>query len=463
VTCGKYAGGNLTCDILVLARGHLRFKASGDVTLGEAHHGFGTALVVTALPGSDNVDYNVEEIVPETEMIEESKTDFEATKAELMAMKARGKSDKDCRKLADDEEDAVKKNVKAQQDVLDKMDKGEKCPTKGSKRVADAEKLLKKAEKDKKDADSAHSKSLKAGVKFATIPFENLVEGQCGTFFNQQSYKNAKSAAASAKKKSEQAKGALDNAKKELKDAKEAAKDAINKCQCDVKKKHADTLKKMNDDAKAANTKAWKKAADVRCLLDGTPLSKCKASAIPTVKAVKLTAATQAADCNKFGKGQWVKTSCTAVSGNLIYRTSGTNWQCESTTKKEYSLGTTAKFRVKNGGSSGGTHFIMAGWNKNPVKGGYGDIDFGISYTANGNVYVWENGSNKKNKNFGAVGKGQYSQYMSIAMEKSGTVKTYVGSSHLYTSTKKASGKYYFDTNPWDTGSGVDNLKMSAN
>merc|ERR1712178_410418 len=110
--------------------------------------------------------------------------------------------------------------------------------------------------------------AMKTGVKFATIPFENLVEGQCSTFFNQQSYKNTKSAAASAKKKAEQAKGALDNAKKELKDAKEAAKAAVNKCMCDVKKKHAD--------AKDANTKAWKKAADVRCLLDGTPMSKCK-------------------------------------------------------------------------------------------------------------------------------------------------------------------------------------------
>jgi len=422
-----------------------------------------TALVATALPGSDNVDYNVEDIVPETQMVEEDKSDFEATKAELMAMKASGKSDKDCRKLADDTEDTVRKDVDVQQKLLDKMDKGEKCPTKGSTRVADAEKLLKKAEKGKKDADSAYSKAMKTGVKFATIPFENLVEGQCSTFFNQQSYKNAKSAAASAKKKAEQAKGALDNAKKELKDAKEAAKAAVNKCMCDVKKKHADTLKKMNADAKDANTKAWKKAADVRCLLDGTPMSKCKATAIPVVKAVKLTAATEAAVCTKTGKALFQTSSCTAVKGDLVYRTSGTNWQCDVQTKSQYGLGTTATFRVKNGQSSGGTHFIMAGWNKGPVKGGYGDIDFGISYTANGNVYVWENGSNKKNKNFGAVGRGQYSQYLSIAMEKSGTVKTYVGSTHFYTSTKKASGMYYFDQNPWDTGSGVDNLKMSSN
>ena len=71
-------------------------------------------------------------------------------------------------------------------------------------------------------------------------------------------------------------------------------KKAINKCHCDVKKLQKATLAKMNSDVKVANSKLYKKAADLRCLLDGTPASKCKVGSIPVVVPVKVTAATAA-------------------------------------------------------------------------------------------------------------------------------------------------------------------------
>merc|ERR1711975_174701 len=114
-------------------------------------------------------------------------------------------------------------------------------------------------------------------------------------------YKNAAAAVATAKKNAEQAAGALKNAEKDHTDAIAAAAEAVRKCQCAVKKKHKDTVKKLNDAAEAANKKAWKKAADLRGLLDGTPPAKCKVTAIPTVKPVKLLGATDYVIFNSFG------------------------------------------------------------------------------------------------------------------------------------------------------------------
>merc|ERR1712054_316015 len=156
---------------------------------------------------------------------------------------------------------------------------------------------LDSAKTNKSNKDSALAKAQKKKINFGDFVFDSLTPGQCSTFFNMAVYKNAANAVSTAKKKAEQAAGALKNAEKDHTDAIAAAKEAVRKCQCAVKKKHKDTVKKLNAAAEAANKKAWKKAADLRCLLDGTPPAKCKVTAIPTVKPVKLLAATEAANC----------------------------------------------------------------------------------------------------------------------------------------------------------------------
>jgi len=234
-------------------------------------------------------------------------------------MRAKGKSDKDCRKLADATEDEVRKSVAAQQAAIDQLDKGAKCIDTGKKDVDKAKKRLKQATDDKDKKDKALRKARSAKVDFGKYPYEDLTPGQCAVFFNSAAWKNAHSAVQKAQKAATEASGYLQASKKAHQDAVDTAKKAANKCACDVKKLHLKAVKNANAKAEAANKKAWKKAADLRCLLDGTPASKCKVTSIPTVKAVKLS---------KFAEGQ--QCSIIGTIGALIMKSGYNNAQVTS-------------------------------------------------------------------------------------------------------------------------------------
>ena len=63
----------------------------------------------------------------------------------------------------------------------------------------------------------------------------------------------------------------------------------VQECSCKAKTLLDKTVKEMNDNAKAANTKAWKEAAHMLCVLDGNPEDSCKVPALPQVKPVELS------------------------------------------------------------------------------------------------------------------------------------------------------------------------------
>jgi len=247
-----------------------------------------------ALPAEDVV-------VPEQALFEAVDADFEATRTEFQQLRAKGTSDKDCRKLADATENDVKASVKAQQDALNSIDKGGKCPTKHAQEVKGALKILDKANADKKKADDAYAKAKKTKINFGDFTYDQLTPGQCALFFNKAVYKKADTAVKQAEIKAATAKGFATASQKAYDSAVEDQKKAIKKCHCDVKKLQKATLGKMNSDVKAANKKLYKKAADLRCLLDGTPASKCKVGSIPVVVPVKVTAATAAVNCGPPG------------------------------------------------------------------------------------------------------------------------------------------------------------------
>lgn len=258
---------------------------------------------IAALPS------DADAVVPEEVLVQsprDERGDFEDTRQMLVAMKSQGKNDKDCRKLADNTEDAVKKNIKVEQDTLNKMSKGKECPSRGQKAVENAEDDLAKAKKKAADTAKKYQKSLDHQVDFGKMRFGDLTEGKCGVFFSSSAYTNSKAAAKAAKDAKLKAAGALEQAKKAHERALADQKEAVNKCYCDLKKLHAKTLNDMNIKAEQANKKAWTRAAHIRCVLDGTPLDKCKVTALPKVKKVSLTSAAEAAEC---GKGKAVTVS----------------------------------------------------------------------------------------------------------------------------------------------------------
>lgn len=285
----------------------------------------------TALPNA------VEDVVPEEMLFESSaltSTSWDEAKMQLDELRSNGKSDKDCRELADDTEDAVKSSVSAQQKVLETKDKGQKCPLEGQDAVKAAKKNLDDATAAKKKTAGALNKALNRKINFGDYTYNTLTEGKCGTFFNKQVWQSAKAAAKAAKSKDQQAAGVVTASQKSYTQAVAAAKVKVSKCQCKVKKEHKVMIKQMNDKAKAANLKAWTKAAHLRCILDGTPIGSCKVTALPVVQPVKLTPGTEANKCHELP--MWANTPngqyfCNkAQSGGYVGFTSGKNLNYKS-------------------------------------------------------------------------------------------------------------------------------------
>merc|ERR1711988_770026 len=181
---------------------------------------------VAAVPsGTNTFD---DEIMPEMELfqngVESDQESFAEAKARVKELMSEGKSDKDCRKLADEEESMIKKDVKNNKKILDALSDGSSCLTLGDKAVETAKSDLDKAKKAKKDTAAALTKAQSAPVKFATVAWSSLTVGQCSTFFNQQSYKSATNAVTSAKKAKEKAVASRNKQQKE--------------CLCKAKKAH---------------------------------------------------------------------------------------------------------------------------------------------------------------------------------------------------------------------------------
>ena len=85
------------------------------------------------------------------------------------------------------------------------------------------------------------------------------------------------------------ANGAVAAAEKALTDAQDEAAKLVSKCRCSASKLLEKTVTEMNANAKVANTKAWKEAAHMLCVLDGIPEDSCSVPTMPTVKAVEIS------------------------------------------------------------------------------------------------------------------------------------------------------------------------------
>merc|ERR1719183_1948135 len=147
-----------------------------------------------------------------------------------------------CKSLADATEADVKNNIKAEQDILNKIDKGAKCPNEGQQAVNSMKTKLANAETAKKNADKAHNDALNTDVDFGKHKFNSLTKGQCSTFYNSGSYKAAEQKVSAAKKTKDQAAGKVTQAKKDLQAAEDAAKEAVKKCQCNAYQAHESAL-----------------------------------------------------------------------------------------------------------------------------------------------------------------------------------------------------------------------------
>jgi len=231
------------------------------------------------------------EFVPEDALEQYTTTDsdYEHARKTVQSLMQTGKADKQCRDLATTSKKAVEDDVKADQKILDALPTGDSCKNEGQGLVSSSQKSLAQAKSDEDGAKKRLDKAKAANVDFGSIPYNQLIPGQCGTFFNHANYKKAVAVQIKAKSAYEKAKGAHAAAQKASDDAAAAAAEGKLECLCRAKKAHDKGWKQVKA-TKANAGLDWKTAHSVLCVLDGTPASKCAVPAQPTINAPKLNA-----------------------------------------------------------------------------------------------------------------------------------------------------------------------------
>jgi hypothetical protein len=257
-------------------------------------------------------------------------------KATITELIASGKSKNACSNLAGTAKKDVTDSVGASQKVVAGMPNGDQCKNEGAP-------LITKANDDKTKADNAESGALKklndakaAQIDFGKFTVSSLKEGQCGSFFNTQVWKDAKNKIKNADTAYTKAKTTAKDAAKAVTTAKDEAAKLVKKCQCDSKKAIEKAIKDLNEKSKAANQAAWTKAYHMDCVLAGTPASSCSIPALPKVQPVA------------FGAG--VKDACSGGDSPL-----GGRAQCSPSSTVQCAMGCGTSFmgRIYRTGKAG--------------------------------------------------------------------------------------------------------------
>jgi hypothetical protein len=257
---------------------------------------------VTALP-SDTV-------VPEVSLVETSmEVSYSDAKATITNLMQQGKDDSACRDMAKATADEVKAAVDSQQKALAAMANGDECNDEGQGLINKANQDQMDADKAKSDAQTALTTAKKDKFNFGDFAYDDLQEGQCGTFFNSQTWKDAKGKVNAAQTTYNTMAAEATAAAKAVETAKAEAKDLVTDCKCKAKKALDTALKTMNENAKDANQKAWNKSYHMQCVLDGKTTQNCNVPSLPVVTAVPY--------------GQGVKDACGCTASDVYSGSNG--------------------------------------------------------------------------------------------------------------------------------------------
>jgi len=214
----------------------------------------------------------------------------EEAKASITELLASGKSSTACSNLAGAAKKGVTDSVAASQKVIAGMPNGSQCKNEGSSLVTKANGDKTKADKASADALQKLNDAKNAQIDFGKFKVSSLKEGQCGSFFNTQAWKDAKSKITNADKAYTTAKTKASDAAKAVDTAKKESAKLVKKCKCDSKTAIEKAIKDMNAKSKSANQAEWSKAYHMDCVLAGKAANSCTVPALPTVQPVKFSA-----------------------------------------------------------------------------------------------------------------------------------------------------------------------------
>jgi len=237
-----------------------------------------------------------EEALVQTEVEESYDAHAEAV-AELELLQTQeGRSDKACRDLATGTIREIDTSIRTQQNMLNRLYRGQNCHKEGKKAWDNAKTRLRHASNRVRDAQNRLRAAQNRRVDFGRYTFSGLREGNCGPFFQDRQYRSAKADYDRRVREERQRRGEHKAAVEAEKKFKSAHHKAVERCRCNVKTQHAKSWTSANRN-NANNAKAWRKAKHMLCVIAGTAQNRCSTSGLRSLKKPALSSSVTRARC----------------------------------------------------------------------------------------------------------------------------------------------------------------------
>merc|ERR1712093_894487 len=262
------------------------------------------ALVTLALATAlqpETADEAVPETAPEMTLVE-AREEFDAHTEAVATLEflqeTEGRSKNACKTLAENTIREIDQSVRNTQNVINRLDRGQRCHLEGKAALTNAERRKTHTEKEYTIAVKHLTDARNYQVDFGRYTFSGLREGSCNVFYNDGAYVNAKANYKRRQREQTQATGAQKTAVKNQNDARAAHLKAVEKCRCAVKDQHAKGWTAANRN-NANNAKAWKKAKHMLCVLADTPESRCNTGGLRRLSKPRLHSSVTNVRCDK--------------------------------------------------------------------------------------------------------------------------------------------------------------------
>jgi len=230
-----------------------------------------------------------------------------------------------CAKMAESAKTSVRNDAKNLQHQLNSFNKDRACVKKGMSAVKQAQRELADAKQSVEETDKSYLKALDAPINFGIQKYNSVKKGNCNTFFSSYNYKKVETKVQNSKKELTAAKTRLVTAKKGLETALANAKRLRNKCYCKARKAFEVLFKTLSKRLVDGQTKAWKRAYYLLCVLKGTSQNKCTVAPLPklTKNMGTLTEKARTAECNT---GNYIGMGRVSMSGSYASNGQAKSW-----------------------------------------------------------------------------------------------------------------------------------------
>jgi len=225
--------------------------------------------------------------------------------SDIKEMQKKGATEADCKDLAETSCKEVRREVRVNQGLINKLTTGSECISRGQ---GDIKKMTLEWEHEKKIHQQMKikvSETLKRRVKITSQRYSQLKPGRCGFIFSSRDYLAVHHAYRHAIKVELSYRGRVSEAWNAVVRARRTAKRMVHKCHCTAKRAENNLWRTVNSRKLVSKqNKAYAKCLMMTCVLNGTRLTSrsCKGT-LPRLVRKRLHRDTQRASCSGSSRG----------------------------------------------------------------------------------------------------------------------------------------------------------------